>query len=130
MSGGTLNLMGSNVQVTGNFINSSDAQFQRSVREMSDPLALVDQLHGVDYRWDDCLPDGTRLPEGEQLGFLAQEVEKVLPELVKTDGEGKKGVSYISIVPLLTEAMKRRRARFDAAIRAPKSTRSTHCRNG
>lgn len=39
-------------------------------------------------------------------GFMAQEVENVLPELVKTDKEGNKSIDYIGIIPVLLEAIK------------------------
>mgnify|MGYP003306334350 CR=1 FL=1 len=44
------------------------------------------------------------------LGFLAQEVEDVLPELVSTDAEGTKSVNYVGVVPVLVEALKEERA--------------------
>ncbi len=42
----------------------------------------------------------------KQFGFIAQEVEKVFPNLVKTDENGEKAVNYIEIIPLLLEAYK------------------------
>ena len=44
--------------------------------------------------------------DGRQIGFLAQEVESVLPELVTTDTNGYKSVNYIGVVPILVEAVK------------------------
>ncbi len=114
---GTLNLSGTNVKVIGNFINASDARDKREVRAIDSPMTLVEQLKGVRYRWNERGNDGGVLPAGEQIGFLAQDVEKVLPELVATGSDGRKGVSYVSIVPLLTEAVKEQ-ARSVAALRA------------
>lgn len=113
-SGGTLALFGSNVQVIGNFINNSDARDKHNVRDIDDALSLVERLRGVRFEWNEI--EGLPLPKGEQVGFLAQEVERVAPELVATGSNGHKGVSYISIVPLLTEAIKQQKARFDAEI--------------
>ncbi|MFA5929114.1 MAG: tail fiber domain-containing protein, partial [Candidatus Margulisiibacteriota bacterium] len=42
----------------------------------------------------------------KQIGFIAQEVEKVLPELVATDKEGNKLLSYEKLTPVLVEAIK------------------------
>ena len=39
------------------------------------------------------------------MGLLAQDVEKILPELVYTDEEGKKSVDYVSLVPILINAV-------------------------
>ena len=44
--------------------------------------------------------------EDEQVGFLAQEVEKEIPEVVKTDADGWKTVAYGSFAPYLVEAIK------------------------
>ena len=44
--------------------------------------------------------------EKRELGFIAQELEEVLPSLVRTDEEGYKAVNYLGIVPLLIEAVK------------------------
>ena len=45
-------------------------------------------------------------PGGKQVGFIAQEVEKVLPEVVSTDSEGYKSVSYDKFSAVLVEAVK------------------------
>jgi len=105
-AGGTLALVGSNVQIIGNFINTSDARDKKNVREIGDALAVVEKLRGVRFEWNMAGDEGVLLPKGEQIGFLAQEVEGVLPELVAEGSSGHKGVSYVSIVPLLTEAIK------------------------
>ena len=45
-------------------------------------------------------------PEYNQLGFIAQEVEAVIPQVVRTDSEGYKAVDYAKITALLTQAIK------------------------
>lgn len=116
IAGGFLNLSATNVRVVGNFINNSDARDKRDVRGIDDALTIVEQLRGVRYRWNECSIGGEALPTGEQLGFLAQDVEHVLPEAVATSDDGRKGVSYVSLVPVLVEAIKQQQARFDAAL--------------
>ena len=44
--------------------------------------------------------------EQERIGFLAQDVQKDFPELVKTDQQGMLGVNYIGLIPVLLEAIK------------------------
>src|SRR5262249_44104738 len=56
---------------------------------------------------------GRAFPAGRQVGFLAQEVEGVLPELVHTDAQGYKSVAYINLVPLLVEAIKTQQKQRD-----------------
>ena len=51
--------------------------------------------------------------QGVQLGVVAQEVEAVVPELVKTDVEGYKSVAYANITALLIEAVKAQQTTID-----------------
>jgi hypothetical protein len=68
------------------------------VRTIENPLELVDQLRGVFYnRVEDDEP-GT--------GVIAQEVETVIPELVKTDTDGFKSVAYGNFAGVLIESVK------------------------
>jgi hypothetical protein len=55
--------------------------------------------------------------DGRQIGFIAQEVEKILPELVTTDRDGYKSVAYANIVPVLVEAVKTLKQENDAVKR-------------
>ena len=58
-------------------------------------------LRGVTYRWNDPARGAER-----QIGLIAQEVERVLPELVTTDEKGYKSVAYQNVVPVVVEAIK------------------------
>jgi flagellar biosynthesis chaperone FliJ len=49
-----------------------------------------------------------------QMGFSAQEIQKVFPQLVRTDEKGYLGVNYTAIIPLLTEALKEQQSTIDA----------------
>ena len=50
---------------------------------------------------------------GEHLGFIAQEVETVLPNLVSEDKQGIKSVNYQSMIPVLTNAIKEFKQKSD-----------------
>jgi hypothetical protein len=54
-----------------------------------------------------------KFPSGRQVGFIAQEVEQVLPEVVHTDGAGYRSVAYQNMTALLVEAMKRQQTQID-----------------
>lgn len=58
-----------------------------------------------------------RLQAGLHMGFIAQEVEEVLPEVVHTDDQGFKYVAYGRVVPLLVEAVKELRSQMEALER-------------
>lgn len=58
-------------------------------------------MRGVTFEWKD--PErGT----GSQVGFIAQEIEKVEPALVRTNEDGYKSVQYANVSALLVEAVK------------------------
>ncbi len=116
LPGGILNLQGAVVRIVGTFLNNSDARDKHDVRPIDNALALVEQLRGVRYRWNARSIGGEALPPGEQLGFLAQDVEKVIPEAVATTPDGRKGVSYVSLVPVLAQAIKEQQATFQAEL--------------
>jgi len=83
---------------------ASDMRWKENVTPVTDALAKVMKMQGVtyDFRKDDQL----NFPEGRQIGFIAQELEKVVPEVVMTNGTGYKGVAYQNLTALLTEAVK------------------------
>jgi uncharacterized protein YqjF (DUF2071 family) len=64
-------------------------------------MPLLEKLNGYQYHWKNETWDASL-----QTGLLAQEVEKVLPELVKTDDKGMKSVNYIGLMPYMLEAIK------------------------
>ena len=85
-----------------NFVSSSDARLKSDVETIVDALALVSALRGVRFTMD-----GSR-----QIGVIAQEVEAVLPEVVRADADtGQLSVAYGNITGLLIEAVKELSAR-------------------
>jgi hypothetical protein len=100
----TMSVNGSIYALNG--YSSSDARYKRDVRTLDTALASVARLRGVSFEWDRQNHPDHNFPQGRQLGFIAQEVESVLPEVVSTDDDGYKSVSYQSIVPVLVEAVK------------------------
>jgi len=97
------------VVITNGITVSSDIRLKENFESMSNALELVSQLNGLYYTWKKDA--GTDKPR--KLGFIAQEVEKVIPELVKTDSEGMKSVDYVSVVPVLVEAIKNQQKQID-----------------
>jgi len=64
----------------------------------------IAQLRGVTWEWRDDAPDDAKQQPG--MGVIAQEVEKVFPELVTTDEQGRKKVEYEGLIAPLIEAVK------------------------
>ena len=79
-----------------NFVSSSDARLKSDIETIGDALAIVCALRGVRFTMD-----GER-----QIGVVAQEVEPVLPEVVRVGEAGQLSVAYGNITGLLIEAVK------------------------
>ena len=97
---------GGNVVVSTTIVHSSDRRLKKNITTLDGALDKVLNLRGVTFEWK---KDGTRNSnpqQGVQIGFVAQEVETVVPELVKTDSEGYKSVAYANVTALLIEAVK------------------------
>ena len=92
---------------------TSDARFKTNLQAITDALSIVRKLQGVSYDWNRAaFPDRGFSPR-PQIGVIAQEVEKVLPELVSTDAQGFKSVNYTGFIPVLIEGLKQQDTRLD-----------------
>lgn len=92
----------------------SDIRLKKDFAEISSPLAKVLALHGFsfNFRTEDSPVRG--LPEGRQLGFIAQEVQALLPEAVSEAKDGYFTLNYDAITPVLVEAIKEQQSQLDA----------------
>jgi hypothetical protein len=91
------------------YFYASDARLKHNIETLESSTEKIQALRGVTFQWNDS--------GKKEIGFIAQEVEKVAPELVETnilqpdgvqEGEGRevKSVKYGNITALLVEAMK------------------------
>ena len=92
--------------VTGSVVQGSDITWKKNVRTIDDALDKVMHLRGVKFDWRRDKFEHLRFSAGTQVGFIAQEVERIIPEVVHTDTEGHKSVAYANITALLIEAVK------------------------
>jgi len=88
--------------IAGNLIESSDSTLKKNIQPIQNALSDIKKINAISYDWKDT---NTRSNKN-QIGFLAQEVEQVYPQLASTDKDGKKAVSYTHMVPVLLEAIK------------------------
>jgi hypothetical protein len=91
--------------IAGTLTQASDERLKREIVTTPHALADILALRGVNYYWRDP-GKGREL----QLGLIAQEVESVIPEVVRTDNQGMKSVAYSNLVPVLIEALKEEHA--------------------
>ena len=96
----TFSVLG-NMIVSGTVTQNSDERLKTGIRPLENSLEKLSRINGVRYFWKDPKKDPS-----EQIGVIAQDVEKEFPELVKTDGNGIKSVEYANLVSPLIEAVK------------------------
>jgi hypothetical protein len=81
----------------------SDARYKTNIQPIESALDKVNQMRGVSFDW-------TAVRSGREFGVIAQEIEKIAPEVVSEkellNGDTMKTVSYTSLVPFLIESIK------------------------
>jgi hypothetical protein len=87
------------------FIEYSDIRLKKDVKTIEKALDQITRLRGVTFHWKD-----KKNGNGQQLGVIAQEVEKIFPQVVSTGGSGYKSVAYSNLVAPLIEAVKELKA--------------------
>lgn len=98
-----------NATLTGTLTQNSDARMKTNIQPLSSVLSQLRRLNGYSYNWINKSRDSE-----EQIGLLAQEVQKVYPQLVKQNDKGELSVNYMGIVPLLIEAIKEQDKKIEA----------------
>lgn len=93
-------------------------------RDGSLRVSLVLALQGVEFHWKDPEKD-TRY--GLQRGFVAQDVEKVIPEWVKTREDGYKELEKVGVEAILVEAIKAQNSRIDSQQQELSALESVIC---
>jgi hypothetical protein len=93
--------MSGNMTAAGNVTAYSDIRLKDNIELIENALEKVTQLNGVTFTRNDQ-EDKTR----RHTGVIAQEVEKVLPEVVSEDNQGIKNVAYGNMMGLMIEAIK------------------------
>jgi hypothetical protein len=91
------------------------------VTPIPDPLAKLDQLRGVYFDW------GKEHGGQHDVGMIAEEVGKILPEIVSFEDNGvdASGMDYSKLTPLLVEAVKALRAEYIAEVAALRTKKDT-----
>jgi hypothetical protein len=95
-----------NEAVVVNASCTSDRRFKTILAPITSALDKIKRLSGVLFTWKRAEFPDRNFPEGTQIGLIAQDVEKVLPELVHTADDGYKSLSYDKLTAVLVEAVK------------------------
>ena len=87
-------------------IGISDQRLKKDISKLQDTLQGILSLNGVTYHYDTANHPEMGLSDKPQIGFIAQELEEVYPQLVVTKENGYKAVNYAPMVAVLVEAIK------------------------
>ena len=88
---------------TGTWSAFSDRRLKENIFNLSSTLEKTLSLRPVIYDWKDA---ALAKSQGKQIGLIAQEVEELFPELVKTDAKGLKSLDYSRLSVVLIQAFK------------------------
>ncbi len=100
-----------NATLRGILTENSDIRLKRNITPLENSLNLLSQLNGYHYYWKSTTND-----QSIQTGLVAQEVQKLFPELVKENEKGELSVNYSGLIPVLIESMKELKKQADDRI--------------
>jgi len=100
--------------IRGNNVSPSDARWKKNIAPLTNALDTIEQLRGVRYEWRADEFPKINFEPGPQIGLIAQEVKKILPEAVSQDREGFYSVAYTKLIPVLVEGMKEQQGQLRA----------------
>jgi hypothetical protein len=110
--GGSSNYWGgiwaTNAFFTNPVVITSDINYKESISDLSAMLDNVKQLRPVTYKLKTDVP-GLFVDKNNnktQYGFLAQELQKIFPEMVTSQENGILGIQYTELIPVLVQAIK------------------------
>ena len=104
--------------VDGQWYNS-DERFKQDIKEIDSALDKILRLRGTSFNFRTSEFPEHRFTTNRSLGFIAQELKDVLPEVVQVGSDGYYAVNYPAVIPVLVEAMKEQQAEIEA-LRAQK----------
>jgi Chaperone of endosialidase len=103
-----------NICATGTIGSCSDIRYKQNISPLAHSLVAILSLHGISYNWKKNEFPQMQFDNERQIGFSAQEVEKLFPEIVMTDANGYKSVDYGRLTPILVEAVKEQQKQINA----------------
>lgn len=111
---GTYKLYVNGGMYASSYSSVSDKRLKKNIKPIDKALSLVEKLQGVRFEWKTEEIKDKNFEKGVQIGLIAQDVEPVIPEIVKTDSDGYKAISYEKLTVVLLEAIKEQNKRIKA----------------
>ena len=87
---------------------TSDERLKTNVKKIQNSMEIITNIRGVEYNWNKKMKEihSSISTDKKELGVIAQEVEKYIPEMIKVNDYGYKMVNYNKLVPILLEGIK------------------------
>jgi Chaperone of endosialidase len=105
-SPGTYNLYVNGTAYSSGGWTGSDFRWKKDIEPLENVIQEIMQLNGVRYTWRKEEFPEMNFDAGTQIGIIAQDVEKIFPELVRTNSDGYKAVAYEKLTAVLVEGIK------------------------
>jgi hypothetical protein len=96
--------------------SSSDRRWKENIIRIENPLDKISKIGGYTFDWKELTEEEKRTQHGNSghdVGVIAQEIQEVLPEVVKERDNGYLAVDYEKLVPLLIESIKELKQEVD-----------------
>jgi len=103
-----------NICATGSIGPCSDARYKKNVKTIGNALEIIEKLEGVNFDWKYEEFPQYEFEKDRQVGLIAQDVEKVLPEIVSEGSDGYYSVDYSRVAPVLIEAVKEQQKKIES----------------
>jgi hypothetical protein len=94
-----VNTTGCTLATGGTIACSSDSRLKKNITDINYGIDTIIALRPVLYNWNYEADS-----DSKSLGFIAQEVESIVPKLVTTDSDGMKSLNTTGVIPILTKA--------------------------
>lgn len=94
-----------NICATGTIGACSDARYKINVDNLTGGIHSIMQVRPVTYEWNRAAHPEQNFVKGQQIGFIAQELKAVLPQMVSEDTKGFLSVDYAKLTPVLVKAL-------------------------
>ena len=102
-----------NLEYTGDLTDVSDSRLKKDLLIIDNAVQKLNNINGYYFNWNDVAKENLVLNDNRQIGIIAQEVEKVFPELVSENGEGYKTMDYVKLTPILLQAIKEQQSQIE-----------------
>ncbi len=104
----------------------SDKRLKENIKPIESALDKVSKLQGVTFDW--IQKEDQILDIKEDIGFIAQDVQKVIPELVRENEDGMLSMRHQGIAPILLEAIKELKAEIEGLKNKPCACNNCNCK--